>query len=46
MPPIQYQYKSLNHLGLVAAMCRELKIAEYFDARIINDADARNVTIG
>ena len=46
MPPIQYQYKSLNHLGLVAAMCRELKIAEYFDACIINDADARNVTIG
>ena len=27
-------------------MCRELKIAEYIDARITNDSDARNVTIG
>ena len=27
-------------------MCRELKIAEYFDTRITNDPDARNVTIG
>ena len=46
MPPVQYQFKNLNHLGLVAAMCRELKIAEYIDARITNDVDARNVTIG
>lgn len=46
MPPVQYQSKNLNHLGLVAAMCRELKIAEYFDARITNDSDARNVSIG
>ncbi|MBO9484203.1 DUF4277 domain-containing protein [Salinisphaera sp. G21_0] len=46
MPPVQYQFKNLNHLGLVAAMCREVKIAEYFDARITNDSDARNVTIG
>ena len=27
-------------------MCRELKIAEYIDARITNDSDVRNVTIG
>ena len=46
MPPVQYQFKNLNHLGLVAAMCRELKIAEYIDARITNDSDVRNVTIG
>ena len=46
MPPVQYQFKNLNHLGLVAAMCRELKIAEYIDAHITNDSDARNVTIG
>ena len=46
MPPVQYQSKNLNHLGLVAAMCRELKIAEYIDARITNDSDVRNVTIG
>ncbi len=46
MLPAQYQSKNLNHLGLVAAMCRELKIAEYIDARITNDADERNVTIG
>ncbi|WP_419835145.1 DUF4277 domain-containing protein [Endozoicomonas atrinae] len=46
MPPFQYQFKSLNHLGLVAAMCRELKIAEYIDARITNDSDVRNVSIG
>ncbi|WP_257263102.1 DUF4277 domain-containing protein [Endozoicomonas sp. ONNA2] len=35
---VQYQFKNLNHPGLVAAMSRELNIAEYFDAR--------NVTIG
>ncbi len=46
MPPVQYQFKILNHPSLVAAMCRELKIAEYFDTRITNDSDARNVTIG
>lgn len=46
MLPVQYQMKNLNHLGLVAGMCRELKIAEYFDACITNDSDARNVTIG
>jgi transposase len=46
MPPFQCQLESLNHLGLVAGMCQELKIAEYIDARITNDADARNVTIG
>ncbi len=45
MLPVQHQIKNLNHPGLVAAMCRELKIAEYFDARITNDPDARNVTI-
>ena len=46
MPPVQYQSKNLNHLGLVAAMCRELKIAEFIDTRITNDSDVRNVTIG
>ena len=46
MQPAQYQMKNINHLGMVAGMCRELKIAEYFDARITNDADARNVPIG
>ena len=46
MPPVQYQSKNLNHLGLVAAMCRELKIAKYIDARITNDSDVCNVTIG
>ncbi len=46
MLPVQYQMKNLNHLGLVAGMCQELKIAEYFDACITNDADARKVTIG
>lgn len=46
MPPVQHQIKNLNHLGLVAAMCQELKIAEYFDACITNDPDARNVTPG
>ncbi len=42
MPPVQHQIKNLNHLGLVAAMCRELMMAEYFDACITNDPDARN----
>ena len=46
MLPIQCQIKNLNHLGLVAGMCRELKIVEYIDARIPNDSEARNVTIG
>ncbi|WP_371924637.1 DUF4277 domain-containing protein [Endozoicomonas sp. SCSIO W0465] len=36
MLPMQCQIKNLNHPGLVAGMCWELKIAEYIDARIPN----------
>ena len=46
MLPAQYQFKNLNHLGLVSTMCGWLKIAEYVDARITNDSDVRKVTIG
>ncbi len=34
MPQAQYQSKNLNHLGLVAAMCRELnnnRLHSYLD---------------
>ena len=46
MLSVQHQIKNLNRPGLIAAMCRELKIAGYLDVRITNAADARNVTIG
>ena len=46
MLPVQHQIKNLKRPGLIAAMCRELKIADYSDVRITNAPDARNVTIG
>lgn len=46
MLPVQYQSRNLNHPGLVAAMRREQKIAEYFDGCKANDFDVCNVTIG
>lgn len=46
MLPVQHQIKNLNRPGLIAAMCREMKIADYLDMRITNAPDARNVITG
>ena len=43
MLPVQHQIKNLNRPGFIAAMCREMKIADYLDMRA---PDARNVTTG
>ena len=43
MLPVQHQIKNLNRPGLIAAMCREMKIADYLDMRA---PDARNVITG
>ena len=31
MTPIQYRSQVMNHLGLVAGMCKELGIADHID---------------
>ena len=41
-----YTSTILDHLGLVAAMCDELRIAERIDARIAQDQTDRHVSIG
>jgi transposase len=38
--------KTLDHLGLVAAMCDELQIASSIDARIAQDLEQRHLSIG
>lgn len=41
-----YQSKILDHLGLVAAMCDELEIAQQIDQAIPQDREQRIVTVG
>ena len=36
MPPVQYRTQIMDHLGLVAGMCKEPGIAEYIDQRAQN----------
>ncbi|RLV58137.1 DUF4277 domain-containing protein [Parashewanella curva] len=45
MPSPSYSIKNIDHLGLVAALCKDLKIAEMIDAVIPKQADC-NVTHG
>lgn len=45
MPTPSYQIKNLDHLGLVAGMCRELEIAEMIDAVVPKQHDC-HVTHG
>ncbi len=48
MPPIQYrtQIQNMDHLGLVAGMCKELGIADHIDRRAPKVADEWNVSHG
>ncbi len=48
MPPIQYrtQIQNMDHLGLVAGMCKELGIAGHIDRRAPKVADEWNVSHG
>lgn len=41
-----YQSKILDHLGLVAAMCDELEIADVIDRTLPQDFDQRIVSVG
>lgn len=46
MPPVHYRTQSIDHLGLVAGMCRELGIAEHIDRRTPKTSDDWNVSHG
>ena len=46
MPPVQYRTQIMDHLGLVAGMCKELKIAEYIDTLAPKNSDESNVSHG
>ncbi|KEQ19443.1 hypothetical protein GZ78_05745 [Endozoicomonas numazuensis] len=46
MPPIQYSTQVMDHLGLVAGMCKELGIAEHIDRRAPKVSDEWNVSHG
>ena len=48
MPPIQYQtqIQNMDHLGLVAGMCKELGIADHIDRRAPKVAEEWNVSHG
>ena len=41
-----YSTKSFDHLGLVAGMCQELGVAEYFDQAHPNQSEHRHITCG
>lgn len=46
MQVANYVTKSIDHLGLVAALCKELGIAEFIDARIPNQSPFKHITYG
>lgn len=41
-----YTTKSIDHLGLVAALCKELKIAEFIDQQVPTQSSTRNISYG
>jgi len=41
-----YSTKGLDHLGLVAGMCQELKVAEFFDHAHLNQSEHRKISCG
>jgi len=45
MPP-SYSTKGLDHLGLVAGMCQELGVAEFFDQAHPNQSEHRKISCG
>ncbi|UYM14542.1 IS1634 family transposase [Endozoicomonas euniceicola] len=46
MPPIQYHSQVMDHLGLVAGMCKELGIADHIDRRAPKVSDEWNISHG
>ncbi|KEQ13427.1 hypothetical protein GZ77_13680 [Endozoicomonas montiporae] len=48
MPPIHYQtqIQNIDHLGLVAGMCKELGIADHIDRRAPKVSNDWNVSNG
>ncbi len=46
MPPVQYRSQIMDHLGLVAGMCKELKIAEHIDRRAPKVSDDWHISHG
>lgn len=41
-----YQTKSIDHLGLVAGLCKELGIAEFIDEHLPNQSELRHISYG
>jgi transposase len=46
MNPLAYKTKSLDHLGLVAALCQELGVAKFIDEQIPNQSEMRHISYG
>ena len=46
MPPVQYHTQVMDHLGLVAGMCKELGIVEHIDQRAPKQSDEWKVSHG
>ncbi|WP_252178757.1 IS1634 family transposase [Endozoicomonas sp. 4G] len=46
MPPVQYRSQVMDHLGLVAGMCKELGIAEHIDKRAPKVSDDWHISHG
>jgi transposase len=46
MKKTHYKTKRIDHLGLVAALCKELKVSEYIDELIPNQSNMRNISYG
>jgi len=44
--PTNYSTKGLDHLGLVAGMCQELGVAEFFDQAHPNQSEHRKISCG
>lgn len=43
---VKYTTKSLDHLGLIAVLCKDLGIAEFIDNRIPNQSTHRHISYG
>ena len=46
MPSVQYRSQVMDHLGLVAGVCKELRIAEHIDKRAPEISDDCNISHG
>ena len=44
MPTHQFCIQRIDHMGLVAGMCKEPGIAQFFDSRIPNPSDDQNIS--